>query len=100
MYIIVLSTFVTYEAVCVKFVAPIKGVRNASTLVVAEHNGESVTPITYNTLSAAKEIGGDITALLVGEDCSKVTSCFFCYFLHYWDCVCLKVDIFWHLLPY
>ncbi len=48
--------------------------RDASTLVVVEHNGDTVMPITYNTLSAAKEIGGDVTALLVGEDCSKVTS--------------------------
>ncbi|XP_064391224.1 electron transfer flavoprotein subunit alpha, mitochondrial-like [Halichondria panicea] len=50
------------------------GVRDASTLVVVEHNGDTVMPITYNTLSAAKEIGGDVTALLVGEDCSKVAS--------------------------
>lgn len=48
------------------------GTRDASTLVVAEHNGDSVTPITYNALSAAREIGGDITTLVMGEDCSKV----------------------------
>lgn len=46
--------------------------QNASTLVVAEHNGESVAPITYNALETASQIGGDVTAVLVGPDCSKV----------------------------
>ena len=49
--------------------------RDASTLVVAEHNGDSVTPITYNALTAAREVGGDIATLVVGEDCSKVCVC-------------------------
>lgn len=47
--------------------------RNASSLVIAEHNGEAVTPLTYNTISAAKQIGGEITALVAGPDCTKVT---------------------------
>ena len=46
--------------------------RDASTLVVAEHNGDSVTPITYNALTASREVGGDIATLVVGEDCSNV----------------------------
>lgn len=46
--------------------------RNASSLVVVEHNGEAVSPITYNAISAAKQVGGDITALIAGEDCTKV----------------------------
>ena len=46
--------------------------RNASSLVIAEHNGESVVPITYNTISAARELGGDVTALVAGPDCGKV----------------------------
>lgn len=43
-----------------------------STLVVAEHNGNNITPITYNTISAAQKLGHEISALVVGEDCSKV----------------------------
>lgn len=46
--------------------------RNASSLVVVEHNGETVSPITYNALSAAKQLGGDITALVAGDSCPKV----------------------------
>lgn len=46
--------------------------RNASTLVLADHNCESVNPVTYNTITAAKQLGGDITALVCGPDCSKV----------------------------
>lgn len=48
------------------------GRRNGSSLVIAEHNGESVVPLTYNTISAARELGGDVTALVAGPDCGKV----------------------------
>jgi hypothetical protein len=46
--------------------------RLASTLVIAEHDNKDVLPLTYNSISAAKQIGGDITVLLAGKDCSKV----------------------------
>ena len=46
--------------------------RNGSSLVVVEHNGEAVNPITYNAISAAKQLGGDITALVAGDSCTKV----------------------------
>lgn len=42
------------------------------TLVVAEHNGNNITPITYNTISAAQKLGHEISALVIGEDCGKV----------------------------
>ena len=48
------------------------GRRDASSLVVAEHDGESVVPLTYNTIAAARELGGDVTALVAGPDCGKV----------------------------
>lgn len=40
--------------------------------MIAEHNGESVVPLTYNTISAARELGGDVTTLVAGPDCGKV----------------------------
>lgn len=46
--------------------------RYESTLVIAEHNNESLLPITANTLSAAKKIGGDITVLVAGTKCDVV----------------------------
>ncbi|XP_012347989.1 electron transfer flavoprotein subunit alpha, mitochondrial [Apis florea] len=46
--------------------------RYESTLVIAEHNNESLLPITCNTLSAAKKIGGDITVLVAGNKCDTV----------------------------
>ena len=47
-------------------------IRNASTLVLVEHNGDKVAAITYNAISAATQIGGSVSALVVGPDCSKV----------------------------
>lgn len=41
-------------------------------MVLTEHNEEKVNPITFNTISAAKKLGGDVTALVCGTDCSKV----------------------------
>lgn len=47
--------------------------RNASNcLVLADHNGDSVNPATYSSISAAKQLGGEVTALVCGPDCSKV----------------------------
>ncbi|XP_077979988.1 electron transfer flavoprotein subunit alpha, mitochondrial-like [Glandiceps talaboti] len=46
--------------------------RNGSTLVIAEHTNEALTPITLNAISAAKRIGGDIACLVAGTNCSKV----------------------------
>lgn len=40
--------------------------------MLADHDGQSVSPSTYSTISAAKQLGGDITALVCGPDCSKV----------------------------
>lgn len=41
---------------------------------MAEHNGNNITPITYNTISAAQKLGHEINVLVVGEDCSKVNA--------------------------
>ena len=46
--------------------------RYASSLVIAEHNGDTVVPLTFNTITAAKELGGEVTALVAGTDCAKV----------------------------
>ena len=42
--------------------------------MLVEHNGEKVAAITYNAISAATHIGGSISALVVGPDCSKVSN--------------------------
>ncbi|CAB0041735.1 unnamed protein product [Trichogramma brassicae] len=47
--------------------------RLESTLVIAEHNNETLLPITQNALSAAKKIGGDITVLVAGTKCKPVS---------------------------
>ena len=48
--------------------------RNASTLVVAEHNGEKLTPITLNAVTAAARVGGEVAALIAGENCGPVSN--------------------------
>ena len=40
--------------------------------MIAEHDGETVTPITYNALVAAGQLKGSVTVLVAGPDCSKV----------------------------
>ena len=41
-------------------------IRCASTLVVGEHNEGKLTPITKNTISAAKTLGGDVSVVVAG----------------------------------
>uniref|UniRef100_A0A803TNJ9 Electron transfer flavoprotein subunit alpha, mitochondrial n=1 Tax=Anolis carolinensis TaxID=28377 RepID=A0A803TNJ9_ANOCA len=46
--------------------------RFQSTLVIAEHANETLTPITLNTITAAKRIGGEVSCLVAGTNCEKV----------------------------
>ncbi|XP_068131944.1 electron transfer flavoprotein subunit alpha, mitochondrial [Hyperolius riggenbachi] len=46
--------------------------RLLSTLVIAEHDTQQLTPITLSAISAAKRLGGDVSCLVAGTDCSKV----------------------------
>ncbi|XP_034968277.1 electron transfer flavoprotein subunit alpha, mitochondrial isoform X1 [Zootoca vivipara] len=46
--------------------------RFQSTLVIAEHTNEAVSPITLNTITAAKRLGGDVSCLVAGTNCEKV----------------------------
>tara|TARA_B100000929_G_scaffold203838_1_gene162116 strand:- start:876 stop:1802 length:927 start_codon:yes stop_codon:yes gene_type:complete len=41
-------------------------------LVIAEHDNESLKPASFNTVTAAKEIEGEIEVLVAGKDCQKV----------------------------
>uniref|UniRef100_A0A667Z6K6 Electron transfer flavoprotein subunit alpha n=1 Tax=Myripristis murdjan TaxID=586833 RepID=A0A667Z6K6_9TELE len=50
--------------------------RFQSTLVVAEHNNEKLTPITLSAITAANKLGGEVACLVAGTDCSKVGSAF------------------------
>lgn len=47
--------------------------RSASTLVVAEHDNKTVGPITLSAITAAKKLGGDISALVAGTSCGTVS---------------------------
>ncbi|RHY70918.1 hypothetical protein DYB38_006373 [Aphanomyces astaci] len=46
--------------------------RFASTLVVAEHNGEALTGGTLSAITAASKIGGDITVLVSGSNTANI----------------------------
>lgn len=43
-------------------------------LVVADHNNETITPITFNAIAAANKIGGEIDVLLVTSQADKLVS--------------------------
>ena len=47
--------------------------RSASTLVVAEHDNDTVGPITLSAITAASKLGGDVSALVAGTSCGKVS---------------------------
>ena len=40
------------------------------TLVVAEHDNDTLKAATLNAIAAAKELGGDIDVLVAGAGCS------------------------------
>jgi len=46
--------------------------RLKSTLVIAEHNNEKLTPVTLNAITAATKLGGEVSCLVLGSQCSKV----------------------------
>ncbi|XP_053496842.1 electron transfer flavoprotein subunit alpha, mitochondrial [Ictalurus furcatus] len=46
--------------------------RFQSTLVVAEHNNDTVTPVTLSAITAASKLGGEVSCLIAGTDCAKV----------------------------
>jgi len=48
--------------------------RFQSTLILAEHNNEKLSPITLNAITAAKKVGGSITCLVAGSKCSSVVA--------------------------
>lgn len=45
--------------------------RNQSTLIIAEHNNESIHAINKSVLTAASKIGGDVSVLVAGNKCGK-----------------------------
>lgn len=48
--------------------------RNASTLVVVEHDGSAVSPGSLASITAASKIGGDIDVLVLGENVAKAAA--------------------------
>ncbi|XP_042637998.1 electron transfer flavoprotein subunit alpha, mitochondrial, partial [Orycteropus afer afer] len=46
--------------------------RFQSTLVIAEHANDTLAPISLNTITAAKRLGGEVSCLVAGTKCDKV----------------------------
>jgi len=46
--------------------------RNASTLLVVEHDGKKVNPAVLNTVTAAQALGGEVSALVAGPSVGDV----------------------------
>jgi len=58
---------------CVRFCSG-AGSRFQSTLVFAEHDNKKVNPLTLNAITAAKQIGGDVTCMVAGTSCAEVAA--------------------------
>lgn len=41
-------------------------------LILAEHDNQTIRPVTLNTVTAAKQLNGDIDVLVVGANCNSV----------------------------
>jgi len=41
-------------------------------LVLAEHNGEKLSPVTLNAITAAQKVGGTVSCLVAGAKCGPV----------------------------
>ena len=50
----------------------LSGLRNASNLVIAEHDNKTITQGTLAAVTAASKIGGDITVLVFGSGIDNV----------------------------
>lgn len=46
--------------------------RLQSTLVVAEHDNSTLTPVTLSAITAAKQLGGEVSCLVAGSKCASV----------------------------
>jgi len=46
--------------------------RSQSTLVLAEHNNETLNPCTLNAITAASQLGGEVHCLVAGSSCGAV----------------------------
>jgi len=46
------------------------GSRLQSTLVIAEHDNTKLNPVTLHAVTAAKQIGGDVTCIVAGKSCA------------------------------
>jgi len=46
--------------------------RFQSTLVLAEHNNEKLSPVTLNAITAAQKVGGSVSCLVAGTQCGPV----------------------------
>jgi len=47
----------------------VASMRHASTLVLADHNNNNLSPSTLHSVAAAQKLGGDITVLVSGSGC-------------------------------
>ena len=44
-----------------------------SVLLIAEHNNQDLKPFTLNAVTAASQMGDDLHALIIGQNCGNVT---------------------------
>uniref|UniRef100_A0A8C3V476 Electron transfer flavoprotein subunit alpha n=1 Tax=Catharus ustulatus TaxID=91951 RepID=A0A8C3V476_CATUS len=70
----VFTSVLSFQLLCVPSLQASVLRRCQSTLVVAEHNNETLTPITLNAITAAKRLGGEVSCLVAGTSCDKVAS--------------------------
>lgn len=48
--------------------------RFASTIVIADHNNDTLSPVTLSTITAAKQVGGEVICLVAGSKVSAIAA--------------------------
>ncbi|CAG0920929.1 unnamed protein product [Notodromas monacha] len=75
-----LSIFLASEMLCRSTISRVLSVRGSTasakrfqgTLVIAEHDNAALSAITLNTITAAKQLGQEVTCLVAGDGCGPV----------------------------
>ncbi len=65
-----IDKFTTFHFLQFVSASPAALTRLQSTLVFIEHDGKNLLPVSRHALTAAKKLGGEVSCIVVGPQCS------------------------------